>query len=190
MTPVETPDPALVVFDDVLEDARAYRDHALSLDYQSYTLGLATFHGIALAPQTMADLLRAHDRTPTLTFFRKSPKGQAEPNYIHSDRSMGDWTALLYLTLDPPDDDGTVFWEHMKSGERRDLSPTLQEYAENGLRWLVTDDWEPWYRVPAKFNRLLVFPSSYYHSRAIPENYGDGETARLVNVTFGVYACQ
>lgn len=192
MTPVETPDPAVQVFDDVLSDADGYRAEALGLPFQSYTLGLATFHGIAIGPRLMADLIVRMDPTkePTLTFFRRSPKGQAEPNYIHSDRSMGAWTGLLYLTPDPPEADGTIFWEHAASGERFDTSETLDEYTTNGLRWLVTDEWKPWHRVAARFNRMVLFPAPYYHSRAIPENYGEGDTARLVNVTFGGWRCQ
>lgn len=191
MIAVETPDPNILVFDDVLSDARAYRTMALGLPYQSYTLGLATFHGIAMAPQTVSEWIAREcpEREPTLSFFRQSPEGQAEPNYIHSDRSMGAWTGLLYLTPDPPDADGTTFWEH-ESGERFDSSETIDAYAMNGLKWLATDQWTPWYRVQAKFNRLVLFTAPYYHSRSIFENFGSGETARLVNVTFGGWKCQ
>jgi hypothetical protein len=191
MTAVDTPDPAIAVFDDVLADPEGYRALALGLSYSSYTLGLATFHGIALAPPMVSALIDGIEptRTSTLSFFRRSPKDQAEPNYIHSDRSMGAWTGLLYLTEHPRDDDGTVFWEH-ESGERFDTSPTMDAYAMNGLRWLETDQWKPWYQVSAKFNRLLLFDAPYYHSRAIRENYGEGDSARLVNVTFGEYRCQ
>lgn len=193
MIAVETPDPNILVFDEVLNDAEAYRTMALSLPYQSYTLGLATFHGIALAPPVAADVVHAAfpDRVPTLTFFRQSPAGQQEPNFIHSDRSMGEWTALLYLTPDTPEGDGTSFWEHAASGERYDASPTIESYATNGLRWLETDQWTTWHRVSAKFNRMVIFPGSYYHSRSLFENFGSGPTARLVNVTFGGFApCQ
>lgn len=188
MIAVETPDPNILVFDDVLEDAEGYRAMALALPYQSYTLGLATFHGIAMAPPTLSDLIATACPTlkPTLTFFRKSPAGQQEPHFVHSDRSMGEWTGLLYLTPDPPADDGTAFWEHVDSGERCDASPTVDAYTTNGLRWLATDAWREWHRVAAKFNRLLLFSAAYYHSRALFDNYGQGDAARLVNVTFGV----
>lgn len=194
MIPVETPDPQLVVFDEVLADPAAYRAQALGLTYESYTLGAATFHGIAMAPlaTVMAELIAAlcPDRAPTLSFFRRSPAGQHEPNFIHCDRSMGAWTGLLYLTPDPPAEDGTTFWEHRPSGERADTSETIDAYAMSGLRWLETDDWTPWYRVAATFNRLLLFTGPYYHSRSIFENYGEGDQARLVNVTFGDWTCQ
>jgi hypothetical protein len=191
MITVPTPDPNILVFDDVLADADGYREMALGLPYQSYTLGLATFYGIAMAPPVVSDLIAREcpERAPTLSFFRQSPEGQAEPNFIHSDRSMGAWTGLLYLTPNPPEEDGTTFWEHA-SGERFDASPTIDEYATNGLRWIDTDQWTPWYRVQAKFNRLVLFAAPYYHSRAIFENFGEGASARLVNVTFGSWKCQ
>ena len=191
MIRVPTPDDALVIFDQALDDPEAYRTMALQLPYDSYTLGAATFHGIALTPDaTVPNLITTlrPDLRPTLSFIRRSPLGQAEPNFIHSDRSMGQWTALLYLTPDPPADDGTVFWAHA-SGERVDTSDTIDAYTTNGLRWLETDRWSPWFRVQAVFNRLLIFNGAYYHSRAIPANYGEGDTARLVSVTFGEMSC-
>ncbi len=189
MTAIETPDPNVRVFDDVLPDPDGYRSLALSLPYDSYTLGAVTFHGIAFAPPLMADVIAAEcpQLQPTLTFFRKSPRGQQEPHYIHSDRSMGDWTALLYLTPQPPEEDGTIFWESCETGARRDASPTLEAYVANGASWNDESRWQPWYRVAAKFNRLVLFDAPYYHSRALIENYGDGDFARLVNVTFGSF---
>jgi hypothetical protein len=188
MIAIETPDPNVRVFDDVLADPDGYRALALSQPYDSYTLGAATFHGISFAPPLVSDLIRAEcGFTPTLTFFRKSPKGQTEPHYIHSDRSMGDWTALLYLTPDPPKDDGTIFWESL-TGDRADTSQTLEDYIASGAAWNDKSQWQPWYRVAAKFNRLVLFDAPYYHSRALVENYGEDAGARLVNVTFGSYS--
>ena len=187
MIPVETPDPDVIVVDEALSDAETLRAYALTLPFESHQLGRVTFHGIAMAPPVVGDVIAQADprRVPTLSFFRKSPHGQSEPHYIHSDRSMGQWTALLYLTESPPSEDGTIFWEHVSSGERWDMSDTLDAYASNGLRWQMNDDWRQWHRVSAKFNRMVIFPAPYYHSRAIAENYGDGDAARLVNVTFG-----
>ena len=186
MMAVQTPDPAIEIFDHVLEDPDGFRAMALERPYTSYTFGAVTFHGIALAPDTVPRLIQSinADLQPTLSFFRRSPKGQREPHYIHSDRAMGDWTALLYLTKDPLEEDGTIFWAH-ESGERYDAHDTLPAGVTHGLPWPETDHWEPWYRVHAAYNRLLLFNGAYYHSRALPENYGEGEAARLVHVTFG-----
>ena len=107
------------VHDDVLTDPLAYRAAAVAQPVQSMTFGATTFHGLALAPDPtfltwFAATYPAY--APTLTFLRTSPAGQIEPNDIHTDVDMGDVTALLYLTLDPPPGDGTTFWQHRASG--------------------------------------------------------------------------
>lgn len=189
LTPVETPDPQIVVLDNVVGNAEAYRADALQLPYQSHTLGAATFHGIALATDWLPSWIAASFPMcrPTLSFFRRSPFRQAEPNFVHSDLSMGDWTAILYLNPDPPAGDGTTFWQHRDSGARFTNPESLEAYAAEGVPLADVTLWRPWYRVPARFNRLVLFPAPYYHSRSLPENYGHGDDARLVQVTFGGY---
>lgn len=162
----------LNIYDDVLPNARAYRATVLALPFGDVTLGPDTFHGIALADDTVPAYLRSLGLTPTLSFVRQSPEGQVEPNYIHTDAMMGEWTALYYLTLDPPHGDGTKFWDGPDvtaemSASVDDLDCTLRATVE------------------ARFNRLVVFPSHWLHSRALKNNYGQGDTARLVQVTFG-----
>lgn len=90
-------------------------------------------------------------------FIRKSPKGQEEPNFIHTDEMMGDLTAILYLTKDHPEEDGTTI------------------YGEDGKPSVI---------VHSKFNRLFIFDAKLPHSRNIFENFGIGETSRLIQVTF------
>jgi hypothetical protein len=90
-------------------------------------------------------------------FVRLSPEGQEEPNFIHTDEMMGDLTAILYLTKNHPQEDGT----------------TLYDECYNKI--LITN---------AKFNRLFVFDSTIPHSRNIYNNYGQGEDSRIVQVAF------
>ena len=99
---------------------------------------------------------------------------------------MGEWTALLYLTPDPPEADGTIFWQR-GDGARENGSQSLDSYVADAQEWRDLTQWAPWYRVPSKFNRLVLFPAPYYHSRALEQNYGTGDGARLVQVTFGEY---
>jgi hypothetical protein len=94
---------------------------------------------------------------------------------------MGEWSALLYLNPEHPRSDGTAFWKHLPTGEIENSIPHLR--SDEGRK--VSDKWEIWKAVPAKFNRLVTFPSTYFHSRSIFDNYGDGDDARLVQVTFG-----
>lgn len=176
--------PEIRVFDDVLPDVAAYRAACLAQAFRSVNVGI-TFHGIAQAPS--ADLenwwvahLPAVD-APTLTFVRKSPAGQSEPNYIHTDRDMGSWTGILYLTAHPAPGDGTTFWRDRQTGATASTSTDPLE----ARTWQDLDRWEPVQTVPARPGRLVVFPAARYHSRALVENYGETpETARLVQVLF------
>jgi len=170
------------VFDSFLKDPEAYRREAMQLDYRTYDFPECTFHGIALSPLTIGvtGILETAGLKPELSFFRKSPKGQTEPHFIHSDIDMGEWSAILYLNQNPPDGDGTAFWTHLATGTIGSLIP-----HERSTEGQDPANFEMRRIVPARFNRLLMFPSSYFHSRALHENWGTGEEARLTQVTFG-----
>lgn len=173
------------VFDAVLKQPISYRQKALELVYGSVDTGAEVFHGIAGAQQIGLELPQyISTRFPHLesrtSFFRKSPLGQNEPNFIHTDSMMGDWTAILYITIDPPMTDGTTFWRHRKTG----LIKSVDGFSAQE-DWKETSNWEPWDHVAARFNRLLMFPAPYFHSRAIFDNYGQDYDARLIQVVFG-----
>lgn len=169
------------IFDDVLPDPDAYRAAALALPYVSVNVGHATFHGIALAPDpALGAWLAAQvpDLAPGLTFFRKSPFAQDEPNLIHTDVDMGDVTVILYLNPTPPAEDGTAFWRHRATGLTR---------AEGVLAGDAGKDLSAWDQrrvVSARFNRAVLFAAPLFHSRAIAANYGVGDDARLIQVLF------
>lgn len=170
----------LAVFDDVLLSPTIYRAAALGLPFTSVHDGDDTFHGIAeTANPVLIDILMGllpPGAVPVLTFFRQSPAGQLEPNFIHSDAMLGEVTAILYLSPDPPPGDGTDFWRTIATQE--DHGP-LDKVA-----MADRSQWESWQHVEAKFNRLLLFKSDLYHSRAIEANYGEGDDARLIQVAF------
>lgn len=169
----------LYIFDDVLRAPLPYRAEALAKEFRTYDFP-PVFHGIATASRLgLGEWLHRYfpELTIKTTFFRRSPLGQAEPNYIHTDESMGDWTGIFYLNPTPAEGDGTVFWRH---------ATTLHE---SGAEWMYDGHepgkWVETQRVAAKFNRLLLFNARLFHSRAIPENYGEGDGARLIQVMFG-----
>ena len=92
-----------------------------------------------------------------LNFVRKSPLNQQEPNFVHTDEMMGDITCLLYLNEQAPEDDGTTIYDE-------DKKPLITMYS--------------------KFNRMIAFNSEAPHSRNIFNNFGEAQTARLVQVVF------
>jgi hypothetical protein len=92
-----------------------------------------------------------------LNFIRKSPLNQEEPNFVHTDEMMGDITCLLYLNEQAPEDDGTTVYD---------------------------DDKKPLITMYSKFNRMIAFNSDAPHSRNLFHNFGEAQTARLVQVIF------
>lgn len=146
------------VLDDVLPDPHAYRAQALAQSFRDVTIGPDTFKGIAPCPDgsLAAAAAGATGAEPVLTFFRKSPLGQKEPNFIHSDHEMGNWTGIYYMNQEPAEGDGTTFWK-----DGRQVS-----------------------QVVARFNRLLLFTTEQEHSRSLFDNYGEGDSARLIQVVF------
>lgn len=181
------------VLDDVLDDPMAYLEAVRALPIRSVTVGAATFHGISDVPDLRLPRLiqaRYPQSQPGLTFVRRSPEGQEEPNFIHTDRDMGDWTAILYLNPDPPAADGTTFWRHRATGAQASTATGSEETLQEWLSWRDRAQWEPWRTVSAKFNRLLLFHAPLFHSRAIPENYGEPESARMIQLVFGTGSLQ
>lgn len=172
----------IYVFDDFLDDPEAYRQAALTREYQTFNFPEATFHGISPTLNSpWLDKLQAMfpGIETTLTFFRQSPAGQLEPHLIHTDVDMGEWTAILYLNPLPPPSDGTSFWTHV-SGAHGSMIP--HERSEEGKSFA---NWRLRWKIRAKFNRVVLFPSHYFHSRAIYDNWGRGDWARLTQVAFG-----
>lgn len=181
----------ITVWDDVLVNPATYRTAALSLPFADVEAGSSTFHRMAPAPSpelTLWVVSHYPQLQPGLTFVRQSPEGQREPNYIHTDQEMGDWTAILYLNPQPMKGDGTTFWKHKLTGKILSEAVSVMEQAEECLEWLDLERWEPWMTVEARFNRIVLFPSGCFHSRAIEANYGQGDDARLIQVMFGTGA--
>lgn len=153
---------AINILDDVLPDPMAYLSKVKRLSFRDLTFGPDTFRGIALSHRGDVDRVAEvqTNALSVLSFFRRSPEGQAEPNYIHSDEAMGTFTGIYYMNPEPANGDGTSFWER------------------DGDKWKMTR------LVPAKFNRLLTFSAGLHHSRALFNNYGEGDGARLIQVIF------
>ena len=177
----------ILVFDDVLPFPNSYRGAALRSNFQSVGTPEETFHGIAPAQPFMQALPiwiteLFPQLTPTLTVFRKSPLDQREPQFIHEDISMGTWTGLLYLSPNPPAGDGTDFYTHIPTGK---IESDRAGGFDGRDDWKDLSKWEKREHVEAKFNRLLLFPSRYFHARALFSNFGTGDEARLIQLVFG-----
>ena len=101
------------------------------------------------------------------SFYRTYPG--SVPRHIHHD--FTDWSGILYLSKDIPEEMGTQFWKHI---------PTGYEYAHNidqgfteGIPFDKTADkegreaFEKLEHVKYKYNRLLLFKGTTWHSACI-----------------------
>ena len=180
---------ALTVVDDVLPDFPRYVAATRALPFATVEPAPgAVFHGLAdPVDDTLPAWITARwpQLTPTKSFIRRSPAGQVEPHFVHTDRDMGDWTAIAYLTEAPPEGDGTTFWRAAATGALCSQATTGEALLAEWLAWRDPAAWTAWTTVAARPNRVVVFPSCYFHSRALPDNYGTADTARLIHVVFG-----
>jgi hypothetical protein len=149
------------IIDDVIRNPQRYLYDILQGQFKDVQDSDKIFKGIQPRPNDdeFASFLLSMlpEYAVSYNFIRKSPLGQIEPNYIHSDEMMGEFTALLYLSESHPDNDGTTF------------------YDENENKMGI---------VYSKFNRMVLFESKIKHSRNIFNNFGQGDTSRLVQVVF------
>ena len=99
---------------------------------------------------------------------------------------MGDWSALYYLTAGATPGDGTTFWRSVRRARSvARCTPGSDDAATEQAAWTDLAQWAPWTRVAARPNRLVIFPSADDHSRALVDNSGTGDTARLIQLVFG-----
>lgn len=152
---------SLITFDNVLENPKDYVSDIHLHEFQDVADGQHVFRNIQ--PRGDSDDFAKFvsklfpDYRLELNFIRKSPLNQQEPNFIHSDEMMGDLTCILYLNEESPSEDGTTIYDEEK---------------------------KPLIRVYSKFNRMVAFESNLLHSRNIFENFGEEESARLIQVAF------
>ena len=151
----------LITFDNIIKDPLSYVEDIHLHGFQDVADGEYTFKNIQ--PRDKNDEFAKYvselfiGYKVDLNFVRKSPLNQEEPNFVHTDEMMGDITCLLYLNEQAPEDDGTTIYDE-------DKKPLLTMYS--------------------KFNRMIAFDSNAPHSRNLFKNFGEGQTARLVQVIF------
>jgi hypothetical protein len=151
----------LITFDNIIKDPLSYVSDIHLHGFQDVADGEYTFKNIQPRDKNdefakyVSELFLGYK--VDLNFIRKSPLNQEEPNFVHTDKMMGDITCLLYLNEQAPEDDGTTVYDEDKKA-------------------LIT--------MYSKFNRMIAFNSDAPHSRNLFHNFGEAETARLVQIIF------
>lgn len=145
-------------------------------------MGFWGLHALMLAPLTNA--VRSVV-VPNSMFFRVTNL-TTEQAYIHSDREMGNYTCVAYLSQhDEPY--GTAFFRHKATGLAR--MPSFEEMKSQGIMDQLKEDmvsrdmskWEQVDYVEGQYNRALIFDAPLFHSRFPLTGIGDDDTdGRLV----------
>jgi hypothetical protein len=199
--------PALLIVDDFLTDPYAVRRAALGLGYDPAAQhgnfpGLNSTRRLDTAPidAAVSRLLGVKLGPAPGTqhgHCRLTGKGAKGRSGVHVDPAA--YSGILYLSRPEdcarPDAGGTDFFRHRRTG----LEAVPQDPARiaasgyDDLDTLVTDvvnrdtitpaKWERTLRVPARFNRLLLFSPWQFHNAA-PGFGTTPENARLVMLLF------
>jgi hypothetical protein len=188
------------VIDNFLADPMAEREKALAASYVPVNHNGIDYRGIALTEdvenrERIAKTLGIEANGDWTTFWRRNLEGEASETYIHSDAMIGDYSAILYLSLPEHCRGGTAFWRHKLYGWY--MQPTLEEVEALGLDdtpalWdsvyqdgFIEKKWEMVDYVPMAFNRLIIFHSKRFHSRYPKESFGGAVSdGRLIKVFF------
>lgn len=199
--------PSLLIVDDFLKDPWAARRAALALEYEPAKQH-GNFPGLnSSAPLDMQGVNSAVSRligTPLTGApgtqhgaCRLTCKGDRGKSGVHIDPAS--YSGILYLSRPEdcarPDAGGTDFFRHRRTGlEAVPQDPAriaASGYAD--VNALIEDvvnrdttsptKWERTMRVPARFNRLLLFSPWQFHNAA-PGFGKSAEDARLVILLF------
>lgn len=178
-------------------------------------LGVNAFKGVGYVGNHGIIFKRLHELLGFPLYPNEAPKfrktdTKADGAYVHSDRSSGELTAILYLSHDNDPRSGTGFYRHRPTQAFIDavalhqppLTPDEMPcyFQQNGTKWgdmlqrdmreenpEQTDRWECTGFVRAIFGRMVVFKSSLYHSRLPREGLGTTDAdARIIWVSHNI----
>jgi len=133
--------------------------------------------------QNLHDLFGRPPKDPVI-FMRRSPKGIVVPHIVHSDKSMGDYSLMLYINEESPTGSGTSFVNHVESGVAYSgTSPAFNNIIvadQNKIEaWAVNE------HVEMKPNRALIFQASKLHMASPLGGFGkDTKSVRVVLTCF------
>tara|TARA_R100000656_G_C3897277_1_gene117936 strand:+ start:83 stop:655 length:573 start_codon:yes stop_codon:yes gene_type:complete len=123
------------------------------------------------------------------SFFREAKKGQDNEWRIHNDTiiegQQPDRAIILYIDSPDIELNGTAFWEHKTHGDIYTPPENLEEKVEEFNRLLKEDandktKWTLKSVIGYKPNRLISYPSNYFHSK-YPNEF---KKSRVVFVMF------
>lgn len=185
--------PSLFVIDNALPEHEFIRaaEYSKSADYQDHEYQGIKYSGLAPAdPVDLRPLLENFFKMKVriqLQYFRLGLAVESAPSRIHADTAVpAAWATVLYLNAPQECYGGTAFWKHKWLGLDRLPRETDQDVVDvvNGDGDKL-EKWEMGTVVAMRTNRLIIYPTEYFHSRfplnALGEN---ADTGRRVHVSF------
>lgn len=183
------------IYDDFAPDYLAVRESALRSGFGSWKpkkgdIGLDSYAGMNFWGNHSSLIRGLWERLgpvfPNDMFFRVT-NPSTDKALVHSDRSSGDFTALVYLSP-AHEGSGTGFYRHRETGltEMPALEALIDDppffhklYAD--MLAASNDLWEQIDFVEARPNRCVVFNAPLFHCRIPKEGYGtDDISSRMV----------
>lgn len=189
----------LQVIDNFFEDPAKEREQALEATYQTIEHNTLKYRGISFVEDAAAvskiEKLTG-SKLEARVMYRRYLENEENETYIHSDVDIGTYTAIAFLN--PPEQcfGGTAFWRHRQHkwiGQPKTPEEILEGHGEDTLEF-----WAKIYRdgfdeskwimrrcVPMRYNRLIIFPSHWFHSRYPKKAFGtEIGNSRLIKVFF------
>lgn len=203
----------IIIYDDFFADPDKVRAEVIQKGFQEMP-GSKTYPGKMSEPYVtpemyslFASLIGADMRNlpPGSWFghFRLSLEADPFEQWIHMDPVP--WSAIVYLNPDGtyPEGFGTAFWKHKETGWNKYpagyiTGPANQEMLSKGYRdyqdlrqkviyrdGLDESKWTQELFVPGKYNRMVLFRPTLFHSHMPKFNFGtDEQSGRLVQLFF------
>lgn len=191
---------SLLVVDDFSPHVSEFRDYMQEFgDFRTIPYDGEEYTGIC--PEVPAGVLEEIRRVPgmekaemAMQFCRRHTKRDRTTDWIHADGGIGNIAAIWYLNSDEQNKGGTAFfrlkrfgWDHVPTVDQiTEMGMTVEE-ASQIFREAANDEsqWERTMIVPAKWNRLALYPTRRFHARWPREGFGEtDDDARLIYVAF------
>jgi hypothetical protein len=191
--------PALTIIDGLLpnEVALAVRQHALEKGFKTFEYMQGVYQGTGLdcpscISEALAQFVGGNGIKVAIQAFRSGHEKTDLHTNIHADNPVAKWAGVYFLNLPEQCQGGTAFYRLKETGW--DEMPTQEQLDSVGKdidwmrsKWSDESQWDRTSIAGMKFNRMIFYPTSYFHSRFPLKGWGPEdkpEEARLVFVIF------
>lgn len=168
------------VIDDFCDHADRVRESALEAGFSTWlpkqgAIGSSRYNGVGFWADhahmlaSLATVMGTHVLPNTL--FLRVSLPEDEGAYVHSDRTMGAYTCVAYLSHHDDDTYGTAFYRHRATGltEMPPIGEVMNDPRYAQLREDMTSggekEWEQTDFVGGKYNRAVIFHAPLFHAR-------------------------